>query len=93
MGVYQIPGEGDRAPCCMVTEGEWTWFGSTLLITFLVAVFNLKYYRKVVGRPHNLLKVNKIGSFSSHLTVNYIDKLYDLSVSLLHTVISKYKYK
>jgi len=49
-------GEEDRTPCCMVTEGEWTWFGSTLLITFLVAVFNLKYYRKVVGRPHNLLK-------------------------------------
>ena len=80
-------GEEDRTPCCMVTEGEWTWFGSTLLITFLVAVFNLKYYRKVVGRPHNLLKVKKnvfkiILSLltSDYLVVDVIGNLLKLSL-------------
>ena len=57
-GVWRIEaGEEERIPCCMVTEGEWTWFGSVLLILFFAAVFNLKYYRKVVSRPHNLHKV------------------------------------
>ena len=49
--------EADLVPCCIVTEGTWTWFGAVLLTLVLVAVFNLKYYRKVISKPKNLQKV------------------------------------
>ena len=28
--------EGDRTPCCMVTEGAWTWFGSIVFTLTLL---------------------------------------------------------
>ena len=49
--------EADRTPCCMVTESEWTWLGCVVVTLSLLAVFNLKYYRKVVSKPKNLHKV------------------------------------
>ena len=55
--------EADRVPCCMVTESEWTWFGSIVVTLALLAVFNLKYYRKIVSKPKNLHKVNIICRF------------------------------
>ena len=31
--------EADRVPCCAITEGGWTWFGSLLLTFTLFALF------------------------------------------------------
>ena len=46
----------DREPCCAITEGGWTWFGSLLLTLTLFALFHLKYKKKVISRPKNLKK-------------------------------------
>ena len=54
--------ESDRVPCCGITEGGWTWFGSILLTLTLFALFHLKYKKKVISRPKNLQK-NKNASF------------------------------
>lgn len=48
--------EADRTPCCAITEGGWTWFGSILLTLTLFALFHLKYKKKVISRPKNLKK-------------------------------------
>ena len=48
--------ESDRVPCCAITEGGWTWFGSILLTLTLFALFHLKYKKKVISRPQNLKK-------------------------------------
>ena len=48
--------EADRTPCCGITEGGWTWFGSILLTLTLFALFHLKYKKKVISRPKNLQK-------------------------------------
>ena len=48
--------ESDRSPCCAITEGGWTWFGSVLLTLTLFALFHLKYKKKVISRPKNLRK-------------------------------------
>ena len=48
--------EADRAPCCAITEGGWTWFCSILLTLALFALFHLKYKKKVLSRPKNLQK-------------------------------------
>ena len=48
--------EADRVPCCAITEGGWTWFGSLLLTFTLFALFHLKYKKKVLSRPKNLKK-------------------------------------
>jgi len=48
--------EADRTPCCAVTEGAWTWFGSILLTVTLLALFHMKYKKKVINRPKNLKK-------------------------------------
>lgn len=54
--------EADRTPCCGITEGGWTWFGSILLTLTLFALFHLKYKKKVISRPKNLQK-NKNANF------------------------------
>merc|ERR1719376_2001757 len=43
--------ESDRSPCCVITEGAWTWFGSILLTLSLLALFHMKYKKKVINRP------------------------------------------
>ena len=48
--------ESDRAPCCAITEGGWTWFGSFLFTVVLFAFFHMKYKKKVLSRPKNLQK-------------------------------------
>ena len=53
--VYEAD-ESDRMPCCAITEGGWTWFGSILLTLTLFALFHLKYKKKVISRPKNLKK-------------------------------------
>ena len=59
--VYEAD-ESDRTPCCAITEGGWTWFGSILLTLTLFALFHLKYKKKVISRPKNLQK-NKNANF------------------------------
>ena len=39
--------DSDRTPCCVITEGAWTWFGSILLTLSLLALFHMKYKKKV----------------------------------------------
>jgi len=48
--------DSDRTPCCVITEGAWTWFGSVLLTLSLLALFHMKYKKKVINRPKNLKK-------------------------------------
>ena len=48
--------EEDRVPCCAITEGGWTWFGSFLFTLSLMALFHMKYKKKVISRPKNLKK-------------------------------------
>merc|ERR1719474_434085 len=53
--VYEAS-DSDRTPCCVITEGAWTWFGSILLTLSLLALFHMKYKKKVINRPKNLKK-------------------------------------
>jgi hypothetical protein len=35
--------EGDEVPCCMVTEGAWTWFGSVVFILTLLGTCSTEW--------------------------------------------------